>query len=260
MPRHFAHYYFSEKLIERMTYAPSAIVKLYPDAYLLGSLGADLLRSEHRARLDVAEPMQIFGVTARHIFMNGSKCQLAYMLGMVAHYALDRVANPFINYFALNGVRQYFGGTTEPISREEIEIGIDRHVIRDYLGNDAALPLVGGTHPRKIVLDEITELYVDVLNDLSDIYLTSHKTRSLLEGIAPDIPLAEGLGRLDYMNRENHEWFDAEKRKFTLSMDEILDAEQENAYALMEEYMAMARSNKAAKQEMFEVNGLGVRV
>ena len=260
MPRHFAHYYFSEKLRERLPYASAAIVNLYPDAYLLGSLGADLFHSEHRARLDAAEPLQIFGVTARHIFMNGSKCQLSYMLGMVSHYALDRIANPFIDYFAANGVRQYFGGKSEPISRSEIEIGIDRHVIRDYLGIDAALEIVGGVHPRALVLDEITELYMDVLNDLSDIYLSSHKTRALLENISPDIPLAEGLGRLDYMNRENHEWYDAEKNKHTVSMNEILETEEENAYALLEEYMGMARSNRDPAPESFVLNGLGVRV
>ena len=260
MPRHFAHYYFSQKLTENASYALSAIVNLYPDAYLLGSLGADLFCSEHRSRLDVADPMQIFSVTARHIFMNGSKCQLSYMLGMVAHYALDRVLNPYATYFASNGVRQYFGGKVETASREDIEIGIDRHIIRDYLGTEKALTIVGGLQTRKLVLDEITELYMDVLNDLSDIYMNSHKTRSLFEGVNPDIPLSEGLGRLDYMNRENHEWRDAEKNKSTLSVDEILDVERETAYALLEEYMAMARSNKAPDPEHFALNGLGIRV
>lgn len=260
MPRHFAHYYFSKKLTENAPYALSAIIALYPDAYLLGSLGADLFDSEHRARLDAADPMQIFSVTARHIFMNGSKCQLSYMLGLVSHYALDRVVNPFITYFAQNGVAQYFGGKTEIATREEIEIGIDRHIIRDYLGTEKALEIVGTLKTRKIVLQEITELYMDILNDLSDIYLNSHKTRSLLENVSPDIPLSEGLGRLDFMNRENHEWRDAEKNKYTQSIDEILETERENAYLLLEEYMAMARSNKAPDEAHFAVNALGVRV
>ena len=260
MPRHFAHYYFSKKLTENMSYALSAVIRLYPDAYLLGSLGADLFPSEHKARLDAADPVQIFGVSARHIFMNGSKCQLSYMLGMVSHYALDRVANPFTNYFAANGVAQYFGGKVETVSRDEIEVGVDRHIIRDYLGMEEALKIVGGLKTRKLVLKEITELYMDVLNDLSDIYLNSHKTRALLEGVSPDIPLAEGLGRLDYMNRENHEWRDANKKKFKLSMDEILEAESETAYLLLEEFMAMARSNKEPNVELFSLNGLGEKV
>lgn len=257
MPRHFAHYYFSQKLTENAPYALSAIINLYPDAYLLGSLGADLFHSEHRARLDVADPMQIFSVTARHIYMNGSKCQLSYMLGMASHYALDRVANPFIDYFAQNGVQQYFGGKGEIPTREEIEIGIDRHVIRDYLGTEKALEIVGGIKTRKIVIDEITELYMDILNDLSDIYMNSHKTRALLENVTLDIPLSEGLGRLDFMNRENHEWRDAAKNRYTLSMDEILEGERENAYLLLEEYMAMARSNKVPDAAQFALNALG---
>ncbi|HAE88309.1 MAG TPA: hypothetical protein DCG79_00375 [Clostridiales bacterium] len=260
MPRHFAHYYFSRKLTENMSYALSAIIKLYPDAYLLGSLGADLFPGEHKARLDAADPVQIFGVSARHIFMNGSKCQLSYMLGLVSHYALDRVANPFANYFAANGVAQYYGGKLETVSREEIEIGIDRHVIRDYLGMEEALKIVGGLKTRGIVLKEITELYTDVLNDLSDIYLSTHKTRALLEGVSPDIPLAEGMGRLDYMNRENRDWRDAKKKKFKLSMDDILENEQATAYDLLEEFMAMARSNKDPDVEKFSLNGLGERV
>lgn len=260
MPRHFAHYYFSKKLTENMSYALSAIINLYPDAYLLGSLGADLFPGEHKARLDAADPVQIFGVSARHIFMNGSKCQLSYMLGMVAHYAFDRIANPFAAYFAANGVSQYFGGALETVSKEEIEVGIDRHVIRDYLGTQNALSIVGGLKTRKLVLQEITELYMDVLNDLSDIYLTSHKTRSYLEGVSPDIPLAEGLGRLDYMNREHREWRDGEGKKKNLSLDEILEGEQVTAYALLEEFMAMARSNKEPNVELFALNGLGERV
>ncbi len=257
MPRHFAHYYFSQKLLEDAGYAISAIVDLYPDAYLLGSLGADLFHSEHRERLDVADPVQIFSVTARHIFMNGSKCQLSYMLGLVSHYALDRIANPFVEYFAQNGVSQYFGGKTETASREEIEIGIDRHIIRDYLGTERALGIVGSLKTRPIVLEEITDLYMDVLNDLSDIYLNTHKTRALLESVSPDIPLSEGLGRLDYMNRENHEWRDLEKNKYVQSMDEILSGERENAYLLLEEYMSMARSNKDPDPDKFSLNALG---
>ena len=261
MPGHFIHYYFSKKLTEDMSYALSAIIKLYPDAYLLGSMGGDLFKgSEHKERLDAADPIQLFGVTARHIFTNGSKCQLSYMLGMVSHYALDRVANPFIDYFAKNGVKQYFGGKTEVVSREEIEIGIDRHIIRDYLGIDKALGIVGGLKTRKIVIDEITDLYTDILNDLSDIYLNSHRTRALLEGVAPDIPLSEGLGRLDYMDRENHEWLDCDKVKHTQSMDELMESERENAYLLLEEYMAMARSNRAPDISHFTLNARGDHV
>ena len=258
MPRHFAHYYFSNKLTEDMSYALSAIIKLYPDAYLLGSLGADLFTgSEHKARLDETDPVQLFGVTARHIFTNGSKCQLSYMLGYLSHYALDRVANPYLYYFAANGVAGYFGGKIETVSKEDIEIGVDRHIIRDYIGTERALTIVGGLGTRKAVLEEITELYVDILNDIADIYMSSHKTYALLEGVRPDIPLAEGLGRLDYMNRENREWTDLQKKKKTLSMDEILAGEKERAYALLEEYMAMARSNKLPDESKFALTGTG---
>lgn len=258
MPGHFIHYYFSKKLTEDMSYALSAIIKLYPDAYLLGSMGGDLFKgSEHKERLDAADPIQLFGVTARHIYTNGSKCQLSYMLGVVSHYALGRVLNPYVNYFASHGVAGYFGGQIETVSAKEIEIGIDRHVIRDYLGMERSLEIVGGLNTRKAVLEEITDLYVDVLNDLADLYLNSHKTYALLEGVCPDIPLSEGLGRLDFMNRENREWFNAQKQKSTLSMDEILVAEQETAYALLEEYMKMARSNKTPDEAKFAVNGQG---
>ena len=261
MPRHFAHYYFSKKLTEDMSYALSAIIKLYPDAYLLGSLGADLFHdSEHKARLDSADPVQLFGVTARHIFTNGSKCQLAYMLGYVSHYALDRVANPYVSFFAANGVAGYFGGKIETVSAADIEIGIDRHIIRDYLSTERALEIVGGLKTRKIVLEELTDFYVDVMNDLSDIYLNYGKTYALLESVSPDIPLSEGLGRLDFMNRENREWQNLQKEKSALSMDEILASQQEVAYSLLEEYMAMARSNKSPDESKFALNGLGVTV
>jgi len=261
MARHFIHYYFSQKVTENSSYPITAILKLYPDAYLLGSLGADLfVGSEHKARLDAVNPLQLFGVTARHIYTNGSKCRLAYMLGLLSHYALDRVLNPYLSYFAANGVAGFFGGKIETISREEIEIGVDRHVIRDYLGMEKALIIVGGLHTRKDVLDEITDLYVTVLNDLCDLYLNGRKTYAMLEGVRPDIPLAEGLGRLDYMNRENREWRNAQDKKQTFSVDDILSDERENAYALLEEYMAMARSDKLPDESMFTLNGLGETV
>lgn len=261
MPRHFIHYYFSKKLTEDTSYALSAIVKLYPDAYLLGCFGADLfVGSEHRARLDATDPIQLFGVTAHHIFTNGSKCQLSYMLGFVAHYALDRVLNPYLSYFSANGVAGYFGGKTERVSREELEIGIDRHIIRDYLGMAQALEIVGGLKTRKAVLEEISDLYADILNDIADIYMPTRKVYDMLAGVQPDIPLAEGLGRLDYMNRENREWKDAEQHARKLSVDEILNSERETAYSLLEEYMAMARSNKTPDESKFALNGLGERV
>ena len=214
MPRSFAHYYFSKKLTEDMSYALSAIIKLYPDAYLLGSMGADLFKGkEHKLRFLSTDPVQLFGVSARHVFTNGSKCQLAYMLGFLSHYALDRVVNPYVAYFSANGVAGYFGGKIETVSAEDIEIGVDRHIVRDYLGQEKAAELLEGFKTRKLVLQEITDLYMDVLNDLADIYLNSHKTFSLLEGCKMTLPEAEGLGRLDFMNRENREWFDLQKKK-----------------------------------------------
>ena len=260
MARHFIHYYFSQKLTENASYALSAILKLYPDAYLLGSLGADLFRTEHKERLAAADPIQIFGVTARHIYTSGSKCKLSYMLGFLSHYALDRILTPYLSYFAEKGVAGYYGGAVEPISREALEIGVDRHVVRDYLGMDKALEIVGGLHTRKPVLEEVADLYTSVLNDLSDLYLNAHKTYAMLENVRPDIPLAEGMGRLDYMNRENREWKNAQGEKMTLSVDDVLTNERETAYALLEEYMAMARSNKAPDEKKFALNGLGESV
>ena len=261
MPRSFAHYYFSKKLTEDMSYALSAIIKLYPDAYLLGSMGTDLFKEkEHKLRFLSTDPVQLFGVSARHIFTNGSKCQLSYMLGFLSHYALDRIANPFTAYFAANGVAGYFGGKLETVSAEDIEIGIDRHIVRDYLGPDKAPEIMQNFKTRKPVLEEITNLYMDVMNDLADIYMNSHKTYGLLEGCKITFPEAEALGRLDFMNRENRTWYDRTKRKKTLSMDEILANEQEKAYALMEEFMAMARSNKTPNEDLFQLNGNGDKV
>ena len=258
MARHFIHYYFSQKITENASYALSAILKLYPDAYLLGSLGADLFTgSEHKARLDVADPLQLFGVTARHIFTTGSKCRLSYMLGFLSHYALDRVLNPYLKYFAANGVAGYFGGKIETLSREEIEIGVDRHIIRDYLGMEKALSIVGGLGTRKEVLEEITALYTEVMNDLADLYQNARKTYAMLEGVKPDIPLSEGLGRLDFMNRENREWLNGQGERQTISLDEMLENEIDPAYALLEEYMAMARSDKSPNETLFTMNALG---
>ena len=252
MPRHFAHYYFSNLITKDTSYALAAIIRLYPDAYLLGCFGTErMMGSEHDERLRHADPLQIFGVTARHIFTNGSKCQLAYMLGYVSHYALDRVLSAYADHFAANGVAGYFGGELETQSVHDIEVGIDRHIVRDYLGLEKALELVDHLEIRKPVLEEICALYVDILNDLADVCLNYRKTYALLEGIKLDIPLSEGMGRLDYMNRENREWRTAKGETSTLSVDEVMKEEKEIAYDLLEEYMAMARSNKPIDEAKF---------
>ncbi|GEM_PF-3355680 len=258
MPRHFSHYYFSQKLVADASYAISAIVKLYPDAYLLGSFGADLFADkEHKKRLADADPVQFFGVTARNIFTNGSKCRLAYMLGFTSHYALERAGNPFVHYFAANGVRGYYGGKSETRSEEDIEIGIDRHLIRDYLGTAKALSLVQGISVRKPVLEEIAAFYVDVINDLADVYLNYRKTLSLLSSVKADMPLSEGLGRIDYMNREHREWRAYTGEVTSLSFDELMDEQRIVAYDLLEEYMKMARSNKQTDESKFGYTASG---
>ena len=207
MPRHFTHFWFSDRLIENAAYAVASIVKLYPDAYLLGAFGADLFaEKEYKARLEEADPLQLFEATAQHIYQNASKCQLSYMLGFTAHYALDRAATPFVRYFSENGVNGYFGGKTEFPTSSEIEIGIDRHIIRDYLGQEKALGLVDDLKIRKTSLEEIASLYMEVINDVADVYMNDRKTMALLESARADIPLSEGLGRLDFMNREHREW------------------------------------------------------
>ncbi|MCR4726459.1 MAG: zinc dependent phospholipase C family protein [Clostridia bacterium] len=252
MPRHFTHYYFSQNLVEDASYAISAIVGLYPDAFLLGSLGADLFSEKaHKERLKDADPIQLFGVTAHHIFKNGSKCQLSYMLGFTAHFALERAADPFVSYFEKNGVNGYFGGANEKKSAKEIEIGIDRHIVRDYLGMKKALTLVDDFKVRKEVFEEVADLYVDVINDVADLYLNRRKTLLILESVKADIPLAEGLGRIDYMNRENREWVAYTGEKTALSFDELMKEQTPVAYELLVEYMKMARSNQQPNEALF---------
>ena len=252
MPRHFTHYYFSQNLIKDASYAISAIVGLYPDAYLLGSFGADLFADKtYEERLRDADPTQLFGVTAHNIFKNGSKCRLSYMLGFTAHYALERAASPFVKYFEENGVNGYFGGANEKMTAEEIEIGIDRHMIRDYLGNEKALSLADGLKIRKEVFEEIAGLYVDVVNDVADLCSNHRKTLAVLESVKADIPLAEGLGRVDFMNREHREWTAYTGETVSLSFDELMESETPVAYELLCEYMKMARSNKEMSEDLF---------
>ena len=258
MPRHFTHYYFSQNLIEDASYAISAIIGLYPDAYLLGSFGADLFAEKtYQERLKDADPSQLFGVTAHSIFKNGSKCQLSYMLGFTAHYALERAGAPFVRYFEQNGVNGYFGGANEKKSAEELEIGIDRHIIRDYLGNEKALALVDGLKIRKEVFEEIADLYVNVINDVADLCLNHRKTLAILESVKADIPLSEGLGRVDFMNREHREWVSYTGETVSLSFDELLNEQTPVAYELLTEYMKMARSNQEINEALFASESIG---
>ncbi len=263
MPRHFTHYYFSNKLTENVSYAISSIIKLYPDAYLLGVLGTDVIKGTgHSEKLESMSPLQLIDVTARHIFTNGSKCQLAYMLGYVCHYALDKAANPYIYHFAANGVAGYFGGEVETHSCEDIAIGIDRHIIRDYLGTAKAVELMDNMSLRKEVVEEIAELYSDIINDVADITYSHHKMVSAIKEARLDMPLSEGIGRVDYMNREHRVWKTVIRgeQECRLSFDELLTAEIANAKRLVETYMLLARSGKETPEQEFGMTNQGYSV
>ena len=260
MPAYYTHLYFALQLIDKLPYAPNAVIRLYPDAYRLGALGADILRPMGRtsAELDVAKPFDLFEQSAAHIYESGSKCQLSYMLGMLTHYLLDSRINPYMYYFAERGVPHYFDEGREIVSYDNIKQSIDHHIAHAYL--DGQTDALQQEKARTDVIEDIGKLYERAICRVVGHILPAKQIDKLLE--QHEWTPSEGykLPDLDYTNRNHHEWETVRNGnwKTRMSLEELMSKLESIAIKLMRDYMARVRSGDALKEDAFRVNHLGV--
>lgn len=265
MATYYTYSYFARNLINYLPPAALAVVKLYPQAYQLGALGADVLHPLGRlsAELDVANPYLLFEQTGAHIYESGSKCQLAYMLGMLVHYLLDSRINPYLYYFAEHGVPHYFDDGKDMMSYEQITSSVDCHIVNAYLDGDP-------TRVRDIAMDE------DVLDDIAKLYeraisqVVGHtlQRKVIQRQLATiDWPDPEGyrLTELDYLNRNHRVWETVRNGNWTstISFVELLVNLRKYALPLVDLYMGRVRSKYQllpAASNPFQLSHLGILV
>lgn len=261
MPDYYTHLYFAISLADHLAYAANAVTRLYPDAYRLGALGADVLRPLGRtaAEMDVADAYELFEQTGAYIYESGSKCQLAYMLGMITHYLLDSRINPYLHYLAENGVPHYFDDGRDMLSYTQIKSAVDLHVANAYLEDKRSQ--YREVHVAEDVADDIAKLYERAVCRVVQ-HAMPHKQvkKCLSEWQAGPEPEGYNLPELDYLNRNHLAWETVRNGSWqsTLSIEELLEKLRALAIHLIDDYMGRVRSGYALVRKAFVVNHLGI--
>ena len=263
MPAYYTHLYFAMQLKDKLPYASNAVIRLYPAAYRLGALGADVLRPMGRlaAEMDVADPYDLFEQTGAHIYESGSKCQLAYMLGMLTHYLLDSRINPYLHYLAENGVPHYFDDNRDVLGYDEIRSSVDLHVANAYL--DGKIEELRRNDITEDVAEDIGKLYERAVCSVVQHAIGQRQVKRCLEEHSLGAePVGYNLPELDFLNRNKREWETVRNGHWTtnLSLEELLDKLQPIAIGLIDDYMGRVRSAYELNRRAFQVNHLGVLV
>lgn len=125
-----------------------AIVNRYPEAFSIGSSGPDIFLFYHFWPFGVSEKAKsinelgnllhqshindVFTRALNGIKESSSSCEeaISYVTGWMCHYALDRIAHPFIFYWS------GFGSTQSNYHHRRMEAMIDALMIRQKLGRD----------------------------------------------------------------------------------------------------------------------------
>ncbi len=259
MPSYYTHHYFAEKLLHKLPYSSRAVADLYPDAYRIGALGLDILRplGRLRAEMDYKYIFEVFDGACRHIFQNGSKAQLAYVLGLCAHYIADSRINPYIYYFLENGVHKYFDGGKDYLDIKCIRDGIDLH-IQKKMNTDSIIAMCSAPLPE--VAGEVAELFETAVSETVGYKIKGAKVESCMLGLSIPLPKAYMLNQYDYMNRQKRQWSTVRNGDWMsdMSLEELIDKTVAVAEKLTGSIMACARSEEPLDREWFAVNYLGV--
>lgn len=113
MPGNYAHYRFGCELMGRMSDSQLRTVKRFRQLYDMGLHGPDVffhhdpvLQTSVRqlgSKYHDQTGQMFFERVCRSIRMNPSEGAIAYLYGVLAHYALDSLSHPFVNRMAAEG-------------------------------------------------------------------------------------------------------------------------------------------------------------
>lgn len=130
MPSTYAHYRFGQEIRTRLSGAPRAAIEAWPELYLIGIHGPDIL-FYYRALFNNpvnatgyrlhAEPGRSFFATAKHAIETAPNrdAALAYVYGVLDHFALDMSCHGYVDEkIAASGV-----------THTEIEVEFDRSLM-----------------------------------------------------------------------------------------------------------------------------------
>ncbi len=259
MPSYYTHYYIADKLVAKLPYASRAIVDLYPDAYRLGAFGANLFKAMPRlsSELDYKYVFELFERACAEVFGNGSKCQLAYIIGLTVHYAADKNINPYLYYLYENGVHGYFGSCKDYIGLNKIRTSVDSHIFNKM--TPALIKEMTAAPPSEVV-SEIAELLERCVLELVGYRIKLSKFESALTDLFMPPPQFYKLEKYDYLNRQKNEWAIIRNgvEMTDMCFEKLLDKTLEETLLLIDGIMRAARSGEPLIREHYKINYLGI--
>ena len=126
MPSIYAHYRFGTQLIAKLPPKAQRTVRRFRQLYDMGLHGPDILYYQSiipggklRDKFHAQSGKVFFERACRNIRLNPSEGAMAYLYGVLAHYALDSLSHPFIHRMA----------EQEHLSAELIATEFDRYLL-----------------------------------------------------------------------------------------------------------------------------------
>ena len=260
MPGYFTHLYFADRIISRLPTGSASVVDLYPDAYKLGALGADVFDDVGRlhAEMDVTSAYDLFNECGAYIYTTGLKTQLSYCLGMLTHYVLDSRLTPYVMYLVENGAPHYYDDERTVLTKQEIVAGIDYYVARAYMNEN--FDKLTDINAKKIVADDIADLYKNAIFHSVRHSIDPDKIIRSLNALDLSEKKPVDMLNVDYMNTREREWATVRNGewKTSMSIDAFFDKIEPIVLKLLEDFMARARSSVELNKKAFVVSFTGI--
>lgn len=259
----YTQIYFASKVTANLPLGSSQVIKLYPDAFRLGVLGANVFTGlgNVKSEMDSLHGYDLFAGTAEYILSSGSKCQLSYMLGVICHYLLDSRLNPYIYYLSENGVKHYFDNGVSIVELKQIGDSIDYYVRCAHMLSK--MDEIKSFKPRNFVVDDIVDLYTNAINPKCLGYVVEEdELKKCFKNYSFADPVPTDMLTNDYMNTEHNTWEQIRNENFVtnVSIEQLMDKIQPIALKMIKDYMASARSGYPLTRKAFIINANGVKI
>lgn len=259
----YTHVYFASNVVTQLPLGSSQVIKLYPDAFRLGVLGANVFEGfgNMKSEMDSLHGYDLFASTAEYILSSGSKCQLSYMLGMICHYLLDSRLNPYVYYLAENGVKHYFDDGSSILEPSEIGSSIDYYVRCAHMLGE--MDELKSFKPRDFVVDDIVSLYVhSITSNCLGYEVDEGELKRRFKTFSFADPTPKDMPTNDYMNTRHNAWepIRNERLTTTVSIEQLFNKIEPVALRMIKDYMGSARSGLPLTRKAFIINANGVKV
>lgn len=142
MPNLITHYFFADKVKEKLPEDILKIINKQPQAFKLGAIGPDFMFALRE--LGLKEKMfpnsmqflnmhEVFFKSGQYLRDNYDDITYSYLLGLMCHYVSDHLVHPYVNYFVEHYTAKHLPTNQVPSIHTLIESAIDSHICDELL-------------------------------------------------------------------------------------------------------------------------------